>query len=31
MAEYIVKHLLKKNKDMSQSEAEKKAKKIWDD
>ena len=31
MDEYIVKYLLKKNKGMSQSDAEKKAKKIWDD
>ena len=31
MDEYIVKYLLKKNKGMSQSVAEKKAKKIWDD
>ena len=30
MDEYIVKHLLKKNKEMSKSEAEKKAAEIWD-
>ena len=29
MEDHIVKHLLKKNKDMSKSEAEEKAKKIW--
>ena len=30
MDEYIIKHLLKKNKKMSKSEAEKRAAKIWD-
>ena len=30
MDEYIVKHLLKKNKEMSKSEAEKRAVEIWD-
>lgn len=30
MDEYIVKHLLKKNKEMSKSEAEKRAAEIWD-
>lgn len=30
MDEYIVKHLLKKNKDMSKPQAEKLAAKIWD-
>ena len=30
MDEYIVKHLLKKNKEMSKSEAEKRSAEIWD-
>ena len=30
MDEYIVKHLLKKNKEMSKSEDEKRAAEIWD-
>ena len=30
MDEYIVKHLLKKNKNLSKSDAEKRAAKIWD-
>ena len=31
MLEDIVKHLLKKNKGMTEDEAQKRAKKIWDD
>ena len=31
MLEDIVKHLLKKNKGMIENEAQKRAKKIWDD
>ena len=31
MLEDIVKHLLKKNKGMTENEAKKRAKKIWDD
>tara|TARA_Y100000591_G_scaffold178199_1_gene153814 strand:- start:297 stop:515 length:219 start_codon:yes stop_codon:yes gene_type:complete len=31
MLEDIVKHLLKKNKGMTENEAQKRAKKIWDD